>query len=121
MNKNDVKLIIIILSIVIFSLLCLLFLKNNNKKNALVYYEDQLLLKIDLSLNGEHIYKVDGYNGEIIIKTSDNKIRVESENSPNHICSNQGWIDDSYEVLVCLPNKVVIKIEDEKEIDTVVR
>lgn len=121
MNKNDIKLVVILLIIVVISFLCLSLLKNDNKKNALVYYEDELILKIDLSLKGEHTYTVDGYNGDIIIKTNDNKIRVESENSPHHICSNQGWIDEAYEVLVCLPNKVVIKIEDNEEIDTVVK
>lgn len=121
MNKNDIKLVGILLLMVLISFLGLFLLKNDNKKNALVYYEDEMILKIDLSLKGEHTYTVDGYNGDIIIKTNDNKIKVESENSPNHICSNQGWIDDSYEVLVCLPNKVVIKIEDDEEIDTVVK
>lgn len=120
MNKNDFKLIIILVVIIIISFSFLLF-KSNNEKNALVYYEDKLVLKIDLSLTGEHTYKVDGYNGEIVIKTLDNKIKVESENSPNHICSKQGWIRNSYEVLVCLPNKVVVKIEDKFELDTVVK
>lgn len=121
MNKNDIKLVLILLLIVIISFVSLYFLKNDNKKNALVYYEDEMILKIDLSLKGEHTYTVDGYNGDIIIKTKDNKIKVESENSPNHICSNQGWVEETYEVLVCLPNKVVIKIEDNEEIDTVVK
>lgn len=121
MNKNDIKLIIILVLIIGLCFLGLHLFKSKNEKNALVYYEDELILKIDLSLTGEHEYKVSGYNGEMVIKTFDNKIKVESENSPNHICSKQGWIEDSYEVLVCLPNKVVIKIEDKNEIDTVVK
>lgn len=121
MNKNDLKLILVIAIIVIISFICLLLFKDNSSKQALVYYEDEVVLKIDLSLKGEHEYRVNGYNGEIVIKTKDNKIRVEEENSPLHICSTQGWIEESYEVLVCLPNKVVIKIETEDQIDTVVK
>jgi hypothetical protein len=122
MNKSDWKLVISLALVIIVSFALLFLVKNNNTpKKALVYYENELVLEIDLSLKGEHEYHVSGYNGDILIKTNDNKIKVEEENSPNHICSKQGYIDSSYEVLVCLPNKVVIKIEDNKEIDTVVK
>jgi len=121
MNKNDFKLTVILLLIVaiIFSVLHI----SNKKKdqNALVYYQDEHILTIDLTLNGEHEYKVMGHSGEMIIKTNGNKIKVEEENSPLHICSNQGWIENSYEMIVCLPNKVIIKLEDKNEIDTVVK
>lgn len=121
MNKSDLKLIGIILSVVIIFFGLLFIFEDNNSKNALVYYEDDLILTIDLSLKGENTYKVNGYNGEIIIKTLDNKIKVEEENSSLHLCSKQGWIENSYEVIVCLPNKIIIKIEDKEEIDTVVK
>lgn len=121
MNKNDLKLIFVVLFITL-SIFGLLYLfKNKNSKNALVYYEDELVMTIDLSLKEEQEYKVMGYNGEMIIKTKENKIKVEEENSPLHLCSRQGWIENSYEVIVCLPNKIIIKIEDKDEIDTVVK
>lgn len=121
MNKSDFKLISLLLVVIIFIFGLFLLFRNNSSKNALVYYEDELVLKIDLSLKGEHEYKVVGYNGEMVIKTMNNKIKVEEENSPLHLCSKQGWIENSYEVIVCLPNKVVIKIQDKEEIDTVVK
>lgn len=121
MNKNDVKLIGLILIIIVIIFGLFFIFKNNNSKNALVYYEDELVLSIDLSLAGENEYKVMGYNGKMIIKTKDRKIKVEEENSPLHLCSKQGWIENSYEVIVCLPNKVVVKIQDQEEIDTVVK
>lgn len=122
MNKSDWKLVICLAVILIISFTLLFLFKNNNTpKKALVYYEDELVLEVDLSLKGEYEYHVSGFNGDVLIKTNNNKIKVEEENSPNHICSKQGYIDSSYEVLVCLPNKVVIKIEDNKKIDTVVK
>ena len=33
----------------------------------------------------------------------------------------QGYIKESYEMLICLPNKVVIKIEDKDNVDTIVK
>ncbi len=121
MNKSDIKLIISLIIILIICFSLIYFKDNDKSKQALVYYEDKLVLTIDLTIKGDHEYRVTGYNGDILIKTSDNKIKVEEENSPNHICSKQGYIENSYEVLVCLPNKVVIKIEDNKKIDTVVK
>ncbi|MBE6151735.1 MAG: NusG domain II-containing protein [Firmicutes bacterium] len=121
MNNSDLKLIGFIMLVVTIMFGLLLVFKNSSSKNALVYYEDNLVLTIDLNLSGEHEYKVMGYNGEVIIKTKDSKIKVEEENSPLNICSKQGWIKNSYDVIVCLPNKIVIKIEDKEEIDTVVR
>lgn len=121
MNRSDLKLIGILLIVLLIIFGGLLLFNHDEKKQALVYYEDNLVLTIDLSLPIENEYKVIGYNGEIIIKTQKNKIKVEEENSPLHLCSKQGWIENSYEVIVCLPNKIVIKIEDQEEIDTVVK
>lgn len=121
MNKHDLKLIGILIFILVIIFGVLLLFGDDNKKQALVYYENDLVLTIDLSLMGENEYKVMGYNGEMIIKTQNNKIKVEEENSPLHLCSKQGWIENNYEVIVCLPNKIVIKIDDQKEIDTVVK
>lgn len=121
MNKNDIKLVIILL-IFVLSIFGIMFLfRSKNEKKALVYYEDKLVLTIDLSLPGEEIYEVDGQLGKVTIQKTDEQIRVKEENSPNHICSRQGYISESYEVLVCLPNKVVIKIEDKEQVDTVVK
>ena len=121
MNHNDKKLIGILFIIVFCLFTLLFFLSSKEKKNALVYFEDDLLLTIDLSKKGNFYYEVDGLLGKVKLETIDGKIRVIEENSPNHICSKQGFINQSYEVLVCLPNKIVIKIEEQSEIDTIVK
>lgn len=119
MNKNDVYLVAIILGIVV---LLFLGLKLNEKKNvtkALVYYDNELVLTIDL-LTDEKEYVVDGYNGPVSIYAGNGKIKVEEEDSPLHLCSKQGYISKSYESIVCLPNKIVITL-DNNELDTVVK
>lgn len=119
MNKNDIKLIVFILIVVIFSILLLNLLKKEGSI-AKVYYENELILTIDLSIDDN--YTVQGYNGEVLIEVKDNKIRVEKENSPKHLCSKQGFVDSSTESIICLPNKIVIEIEDDKEeLDGVVK
>ena len=118
MNKNDFKLILIL---VLISLIFITYFKvfNNEKSNeAQVYYENEVVLKIDLTKDSE--YDVEGYNGNIHIVVKDNKIKVDEENSPKHLCSKQGFISSSNESIVCLPNKVVIKILSKDDIDIVV-
>ena len=77
MNKSDWKLVISLALVIIISFALLFLFKNSNTpKKALVYYEAELVLEIDLSLKGEHEYHVSGYNGDILIKTNDNKIKL---------------------------------------------
>lgn len=121
MNKKDFTLIGIILSL---SLILLGIYNINNKKvetNALVYYENELLLKIDLTTD-EQTYKVKGYNGPVFIKAGNGKIMIDEENSPKHLCSKQGYISKPSESIICLPNKIIVKIEAKDDnIDTIIK
>lgn len=118
MNKSDIKLMIIISLICIIIILSLNLFKNGNSKYATVYYDTKEILKIDMSIN--HIYEVNAYNGKVKIEVKNNKIRVVEEKSPLHLCSKQGYITNSYETIVCMPNKLVIEINNKKTYDTVI-
>lgn len=121
MNRSDKCLLMILLIIISSSIIMMFFLRSHEPKNALVYYKDNLVLTIDLSNNGTKTYTVNGELGDVIIEKNGDKVRVINETSPNHICSNQGYIKENYEVLVCLPNKVIIKIDSKDSIDTIVK
>ncbi|MDD3821668.1 MAG: NusG domain II-containing protein [Bacilli bacterium] len=122
MNKSDWQLLAIII-IIIISLFAITSLFNyNNSTIATVYYDNNIVLTLDLSIDENREYRVKGYNGDVVIETKKDMIRVKEEISPLHICSRQGWVKSTYEVIVCLPNKVVITLSDNKnKLDTVVR
>lgn len=112
MNKKD----IILISVII--LVASVFIIFNNKKEAniaYIYHDNDLILTIDLNKN--NTYTVNGENGEVIIEVLDNKIRVNEENSPYHLCSKQGYISKQGESIVCLPNKIIIKLPN-NDLDT---
>lgn len=122
MNRYD----FILISVILF--LCLLFLGItyiNGEKDAnvaYVYYDNKLIKTIDLRIDETKEYIVKGYNGDVVIETKKNQIRVKEEKSPLNLCSKQGFISSSLETIVCLPNKVIIKIESSNdELDAVVR
>lgn len=117
-NKHDIILIIVI--VCISSVVIIINnLKSKQGTNALVYYDNKLIKKIDLSI--DKTYNVKGYNGNVKIIVKDNKIKVDEEKSPLHLCSKQGYISKSHETIVCLPNKIVIEIDSKKIVDTVVK
>ena len=118
MNKNDLKLIMIVLLVVIISFVCFSLFESKNNKRAVIYYENNIIETINLDINNN--YEVDGYNGKVKIIVKDGKIKVDTEKSPLHLCSKQGYISKSYETIVCLPNKITIKIEANDEYDAIV-
>ena len=115
MNKNDIKLVLILLFIIL-AFFTYKSINNSKDKIAKVYYNDKLIKTI--SLNEDNIYTVEGYNGEVVIEVKNNKIRVIEETSEKNLCSKQGYGD----VIVCLPNKIVIKVENvDEKLDGVVK
>lgn len=123
MNKNDM---ILVISIITISLVLWFLLSNINQDKATkayVYYNSKLIETIDLTKNEVLNYKVNGYNGEVLIETKLNQIRVKKEISPHHLCSKQGWVSTTLEPIICLPNKIVIKLASDKktEFDAIVR
>jgi hypothetical protein len=62
-------------------------------------------------------------DGEMKIEVKDSKVRVAWSNCPNQLCVNTGWIKTAGEIIVCVPNKVLIEIEapDGPALDAVVR
>ncbi len=115
MNKYD--LILCISVFLVAGILLILTKLPKDGTNAIVYYENKEVLRIDLSIN--NTYTVSGYNGDVTLEVKDKKIRVLDEVSPKHLCSKQGYISNSYESIICLPNKIVVKI-DNNDIDAVV-
>ena len=77
---------------------------------AVVYSYDKEVLRIDL--NVDKSYVVQGALGEVTIEVAGGKVRVEKETSPYHLCSIQGWVQYANIPIVCLPNHIVIIIEN---------
>lgn len=119
MNKNDIWLMIIILMISSISIVSFSILKKEENKVAKIYYDKNLIKTVDLNI--DQTFTVNGYNGEIYIEVKNEKIRVNEEQSPLHLCSKQGYISSSLETIVCLPNKIVIQIESNDSLDTIAR
>lgn len=117
MNKSDIKLVFVLLIVSIIGVVVFKLIGKSGG-SALVYHDGVLIQTIDLSIDNRYV--VNGDNGDVVIVVSDGRIKVDTENSPLHLCSRQGYISNTYESIVCLPNKIVINISSD-ELDAVVK
>ena len=76
---------------------------------AAVYVDNTLIAKYPLEENTDLI--INGYGGGTNRLIIDNgKAHIESASCPDKICANQHAVSKAGETIVCLPNKVVIRI-----------
>jgi len=113
MNRYDKSLIVFIFisSIVLYaSMEWFVRASTSDKVVAVVTYREEEILRIDMSI--DNTYVVEGTLGDVFIEVKDQSLRVEKETSPYHICSIQGWVEFANVPIVCLPNHIVIIIEN---------
>lgn len=53
---------------------------------------------------------INGALGATTIEIKDGKVRVTDSPCPQHICVKQGWKSREGEVIICLPNRIVVKV-----------
>ena len=115
MNRYDKFLIIFILisSVVLYGTMeWFVRASTTDKVVAIVTYREEEILRIDMSI--DDTYVVQGTLGEVFIEVKDRALRVEKETSPYHLCSIQGWVEFANVPIVCLPNHIVIMIQNTK-------
>lgn len=127
MDNIDLKIkkgdIFIASAVFLIAVLLMIFFSLYNKGGSLkavILQDGKIIREIDLSSLHEAMYiEIDGkYHN--IIKAENGKIRMESSNCPGEVCVHSGWIDKGRYSVVCLPNRVEIKIVGSDDVDTVV-
>ena len=92
-----------------------------------IYVDSELKYVYPLQKEERDIF-VDTNIGGVNVKFKDNMVRVTSSNSPLKLNVKQGWIKDPGEVIIGVPDRLLIKIvgnkgdnTDSDEIDFIVR
>ena len=121
-KKGDIFIYLILFFIFLF--LGKNILKKNKIENKKVeIYVNSKLVYVHKLIIDEKILFVDTEIGGINIQFKDKKVRVLTSNSPKKIAVKQGWIKNSGEIILGIPDKLVIKIigEGEEELDYVAK
>jgi hypothetical protein len=75
---------------------------------ALVEVNGNTVAKLNLLEN--HFLIVKGVHGLLRVETHDGRARVAEADCPNKICVRTGWRGRAGEVIVCVPNKTIVRI-----------
>ena len=79
-------------------------------KIAKIYSDNELVRTVSLDREDEFTIKSkEGYN---IIRIRNGKISVRESDCKNQICVNQGETDNDIVPIVCIPNGLVIRVEN---------
>lgn len=81
-----------------------------------IYVDSELKYVYPLQKEERDIF-VDTNIGGVNVKFKDNMVRVTSSNSPLKLNVKQGWIKDPGEVIIGVPDRLLIKIVGDKEAD----
>lgn len=113
MKKYKFDFIIIIFFVLVAVVSLVLFSKNKDEGGYVEVVVDKETKEI-FPLDEEKEYTIsDGKHiNKIII--SDGKVCITEANCPDKLCVKQGRIDKDGQSIICLPNKVVIKIVSDK-------
>ncbi len=83
---------------------------------ANVYVDGKCVRSVDLSKVTESFdFTVETKTGTNVIRVEPGRIRVKEADCPDLVCVHQGWVSDSANPIVCLPHRLVIKIEKETQ------
>ncbi|HHW02032.1 MAG TPA: NusG domain II-containing protein [Thermoanaerobacterales bacterium] len=86
-----------------------------DKTYAVIEVNGQPYQKISLGQDGQKLQvKVPGLLGESIVEVDKDRVRMLYSPCPDKDCERQGWASRPGQLLVCLPNRVVVKIQGDR-------
>lgn len=108
--------IICILMALIITIVTLFFTTNNTeeKSKIVTLKVNNVLVKeilMDDKLNIKYNFEFGDNLGSFIIRNSKVRMnKMDKEICKNQICSKTGWIEEINDLIVCLPNKIILSI-----------
>jgi hypothetical protein len=106
---------ILIAGLLILTVLSFPVIKHFQHEGKLVVIEVDGKLVGNFSLGEDRLIPVDGKLGTTRVEIVGNGVRVLDSPCPHKLCVKSGSISRSGETLVCLPNRVVIRIKGKGE------
>ena len=85
---------------------------------VMIYQEGKLIQELSLDHDTEFVIEGDYEN---VVTVKDGKAAITKSDCPGTDCVHSGWIREAGRSIVCLPNRVEIRIEGASEVDFVVR
>ena len=112
---RDILLVLVILALAVV-LLFVIHSRGREGSYVVVMIRNKETARYSMTING--VYDINGDNDNNgdngntnRVEIKDGRVRMIEASCPNHLCIRQGWISLEGQSIVCLPNKVVVRIE----------
>lgn len=119
LKKGDFLILLVIL-LLCAGIVLYLFSIQTAHKYAIITQDNHTIQQIPLGKGIHREITIDGdYHSTIEI--DDSRVRFRESTCGNRLCVNSGWISGNGEAVVCLPNRVILRItgQEEPEVDIV--
>lgn len=116
MRKYSTLIIVgIVIIVAVLGFAGLKFSQNFNKSNhmvAIIKHADKVIERINLDsvIEPRNIVVSKNYHNNIRVEKG--RIKFEEANCPDKICVHTGWLTNNGDLAVCMPNKVLVCIEN---------
>ena len=118
-NKADVILVGFLLLLCVVSFIVLYAVTSANGNTITITVDGKEYGTYDLSRSQEIPVVTDGRTTNVVV-IEDGKAYMKDASCPDHLCMMQGKISQENELIVCLPNRVVVTANGEQgEFDAV--
>lgn len=84
--------------------------KNINNEKFVEVYQDNTVVYQD-NIDKEVVLKLKN----AVVEVKNKKVRIKESNCPYKICEHTGWISEINQQIICVPNKIYIKIVPHKD------
>ena len=121
MTKWD-KIVILVILLISTSLFFIINMRNLNHGNKYISVqingEEYKQITFENS-NEKMIYPIISEFGKNVIEIQNGKVRVIEADCPDKLDVKQGYIKNTGEIIVCVPNRFVIEIKGSKNLDNI--
>ncbi len=112
---------ILIVGLLALSVASVLVIPGVGKQGGTVLIEQNGSLVKELPLDRETTVEVEGPLGTTVVRVEGGKARIVSSPCPKKLCVHMGSISKAGEMVVCVPNRVVVRVSGQKKVDAVTR
>ncbi|MFA9398171.1 MAG: NusG domain II-containing protein [Clostridiaceae bacterium] len=124
MKKFDIFIIIIILLGISITLYLNLNTKDIESKTLVIYLNNEIYKEVPLTSETSMEIPINSSYGYNLIKIENGVVSMEDSDCNNKICINSSEIENVSETIVCLPHKLVLKIQgldESSDVDSVAK
>ncbi|HID8370464.1 TPA: NusG domain II-containing protein [Clostridioides difficile] len=115
MKKKDILLILGILVVITACYGIINVINSKNAGNIKIYVDNKLYKTV--SINAKEEFKIESRGGYNIVKIHDKGVEIVDASCPDKVCVHTGFINKPSQSIVCIPNRVSIKINTNEKND----